>query len=755
MVDYQRRDFLKRTLTGIMTLPLYLLRDQLSFASENPKEKIIPIVNIPTTLPSTCLLCPAGCGIVAELEKGVIKRLRGNPEHPVNHGKLCAKGIAGLNLLTDPDRIIYPLKRYGKRGEGKWKRITWDEVYEILTERLIKTRNSSMNNHFVFESGQNELLTNRFMSAYGNSFYFEHSGWGDGNANTAHKLTWGSSLGVSNLINSRYIIIFGSNPFESHNAHLGLAQRIIDARINNHAKVVTFDCRLSNTAGRSDEWFPVNPGTDGVIALAMALVIMEKGLEDKGFLSDWINISRKELFKYLSHFTPEIAEKESGIKASDIRRIAIEFATQKPSTVICGRGLTGHINGVFNQRAVLILNAVAGNIDVEGGYCLPKIFRLPDLKPVPKPLVAKETYFKDKQHSTALEIIAKGNLTPSLYMTYMFNPVYTSPSGKKHINTLKNENLIPYFVAMDTHITETNVYADLILPAATYLESWGIEIRPSLDRTLYLSLRQPVAEPLGELKALKLSKPLDTMKPLGEATALNDVWIELAKRIKGGLERYFDFRDTEDFIQKLIPFIDGLKEAGGFEYLKKKGFFIHPKGKIPYQSYKKGGFSTPSGKFEIFTKDTYVIQKELKPNELILIIFEQNVLTSNNANCKWVAEIVHNNPAWINVETAKRLGVKSGDKIKIISDSGSLITNVFLTQGINPKVVAISGGCGHWQYGRIAQAKRFKSSDDDTNLLWWEKEGNGVNPNNLIPETIDPKAPGQAWNDTKVTIIKI
>jgi len=754
MVDYTRRDFLKLGLFGIASLPLYSLNHFVS-ATEIERQKVSPLGKIPEVIPSTCMVCPAGCGILGCLEDGILTKIQGNPKHPVNHGKICSKGIAGLSYLMDTDRILYPLRRMGKRGEGKWKRISWNEAYETLTFRLQALREKGRTEDFIFESGMEEPLTLRFMNAFGSPDILEHSGWGDENSRVGHNLTWGVPLGMSDVAHARYIINFGSNPYESHDAYIGLAQRIIDGRMDHQTKMVTFDCRLSNTAGKSEEWFPIKPGTDGLVALAMAQVIMERGLDDREFLRRWTNVSRENLFHYLMLFTPERVGKESGINASDIRRIAVEFVTNKPSTVISGRGLTGHKNGVFNQRCVLLFNAVAGNIDVEGGYCLPQAFSLHDLEPSPSVSQKKRSFSEIDNPFSLLRQIKEGARKPALYMTYMHNPVYSLPDGNSFSQILREEDTIPYFVAMDTHVTETSIFADLILPAATYLESWGIEVRPSLDRAPYVSLRQPMSQPLGEMMALRLSKPIETMKPKGEATALSDVWIELARRLKGGMERYFSFKDTEDYIMKVASRIEGLEKVGGFDYLKKEGLFIHPKGKLPYKEYEKKGFPTPSGKIEISIKEPLAPSQDLKEDELILTTFTWNVLTSRNASCKWVAEIVHENPAWINPVIAERLGVKKGDRIKITSSIGSIVTRVFVTQGINPRVIAISGGCGHWGSGRIAQGKRFKSDDKDTSLLWWEKKGNGVHPYPIIPVSLDPQGFGQGWNDTRVTVTRL
>jgi anaerobic selenocysteine-containing dehydrogenase len=148
--------------------------------------------------------------------------------------------------------------------------------------------------------------------------------------------------------------------------------------------------------------------------------------------------------------------------------------------------------------------------------------------------------------------------------------------------------------------------------------------------------------------------------------------------------------------------------------------------------------------------------KKLKDEELILTTFQWNVHTHfSTANCKWLAEIIHANPAWINSRVAEQRGIRDGDAIRVTSRLGSIVTRAYVTQGIHPRVIAISDNCGHWQFGRVAQAQRFRSPDPETMLIWWGKEGNGVHPNPIIPAASDPIGGGQAWMDTVVTITKI
>ena len=156
----------------------------------------------------------------------------------------------------------------------------------------------------------------------------------------AHELVWGEEGGVADVAHSQFILNFGSNPYESHENYIPFVQRLISARVQNHAKLVTFDVRLSNTAGRSDEWYPVRPGTDLAVILAICKTILERGLADRAFLTQWTNLSPDQILSYLAPYTPQMAEKESGVPAKEIIKIASDFATFKPSVAFCGSGLT-------------------------------------------------------------------------------------------------------------------------------------------------------------------------------------------------------------------------------------------------------------------------------------------------------------------------------------------------------------------------------------------------------------------------------
>jgi thiosulfate reductase / polysulfide reductase chain A len=738
-----RRDFLK---VGFSSAAVAGLAGSLAGCFSPPADvprRVVRTAGKAAMVASTCLLCPAGCGIRGEILDGRLEKITGNPKHPNNRGKLCSRGHAGINNLYDPDRLLYPLKRSGARGEGKWARITWEQALEEMAKRFTALRKGGRTEALWMEmggSGSPELMALEFLKAFGSPVVFsEEDGLGL-NARAGKVLTWGEESVVADAARSRYILNFGANPFESGDQYIYLAQRIVEGRMANGAKLVTFDARLSNTAGKSQEWFPIKPGTDGMVALAMAQHIIQQGLQDKEFLSRWTNYPFPKLAEHLATYTPEQAEKVSGVKAADIKRLATELAQAKPATLLAGRGMAGHGNGVQNERCVALLGAVVGAIDVPGGCCLPRKMDLGEPK-------GKSPYASSFQ---ALAALKEGQGRPDVYFCYLANPAYANPDSAEVAKLLKDEKKIPFLVVADTHLTETGALADLLLPMTTYLESWNLESRPAMGLVPFVSIRQPM------------------IPPMGKSMSLGDALAGLGKRIGEDLQKAFPYSQSEEFMDKAAARIAGLAKAGGLETLKKDGVWFDPAAKPEYRSYEKKGFPTPSGKFEIFSPrlqergfpalPSYIpikAHQEMKESDFILIVYQPNVLTQRLANSKWLAEILHASPLGINLRTAQDLGLKNGDRVKIASSAGSLTVPVRLTHGLHPKAVVLPQGLGHWALGKIAQAKKYKSDDFDTYELWWEQEGNGVNPNAVIPAQFDPAAGGTAWNDTVVTLTKV
>jgi thiosulfate reductase / polysulfide reductase chain A len=345
-----------------------------------------------------CLNCSTVCGIQGYVIDGKLVKVSGNPEDPNSGKSLCAKGQSGPTINTYPERLLYPMKRVGARGEGKWQRITWDEAYGMIAPRIRKAIDEGKPEEVAIQIGRSRIgeEMNRFLNAIGSPSLFNHRALCSSNKRAANYVSLGETDWESaDFERSKYILNFGANFYEAHQGAIHAAKRIIRGRYDNGAKLVTFDVRMSNTAGRSDEWYAPNVGSDGAIALAMGNAIFAAGLENKTWLDTWSNVNAADLKKWIARYTPEWAQGVSGMPAEDIRRIAIEFAKAAPAAAaFTNRGSGAHYNGFNNDRAVILLNAIVGSIGQVGGYCYtveptrvpPTVFP----QPQPRPLRQKQ-----------------------------------------------------------------------------------------------------------------------------------------------------------------------------------------------------------------------------------------------------------------------------------------------------------------------------------------------------------------------------
>lgn len=769
-------------------------------------------------IPTTCHVCNIQDGAIAYVENGRIVKLEGNPEHVSTRGRLCAKGNSGMWYTYNPDRILYPLRRVGARGEGKWKRITWDEALAEIAQKLDAAIKEDPNT-VMLKWGRDRTggAIVRFIKTLGSATMMNHTSVCESSKKIGMQPTWGPDIETPDFANTKYILNFGSNVMEAAYFHNPYVQRVAEGMADNKAKLVTFDVRLSNTAGRSDEWIPVFPGTDGAVALALGHVILRDDLQDSDFINTWTNVTVEELKDHYRQFTPEWASKLSGVPVETIERIAHEFATTKPATTYTYRGPAKHLYGAYNEKACMMLPIMTGNIEVRGGYCLPRGMGYQQPQPEP-PKPAKPSWMSDHpdyplaEHKVAHLVpfwIAEGKQKINVYFTYMDNPVYTNPGAQAVWGKMfRDEKLIPFYVSMSTVMGEETALADIILPDCMYLERWEPESMPN-SLWPWLGFRQPVIKPLGETRETRI--------------ILRDIIHKLDPDGSRGMKKYWNFKDGEDYMRQQFDNVPGLKEAGGVDFLKKHGVWpIYGKldpasGKIvdktgreiqpEYGLHKKelssadmtgavvekNGTIMKNGKaigvqrkgknYVGFPTHDRIINvrvdewaeygfnpmptfkqipwhKDMKDDEMILTTYKFNVhVQSRTASVKWLAEIAHSNPAWINSETGRKLGIKTGDLVRVESKVGYLVTKAYVFEGINPKVVAIPIGCGHWEYGRLASLKLKEKGgawgaqdDPDLKNVWWED--NGVHPNLIIPVVADPIGGSQGWFDTVVKVTK-
>ena len=826
-MQLSRRDFFKvgsaAGLAGAIGLPKSLSAQSFEmggrgFSAETGKEL--------KAIPSSCWQCVTRDGIIGYVEDGRLKKIEGNPALPRTNGKLCARGQAGVNQVYNPDRLLHPMVRVGKRGEGKWKRISWDQAFSLLSDggsiagrqvKGLKTlRDEGHPEKFMFHYGRmkgsdSKIVKSWFLAAYGTGTVGNHTSICESAKWTAHELTWGSHYDNWDLDNTKLMLNFGSNVLEAHTNHVPMAQRCVKA-LARGVKLYTFDVRLSNTAAKSTEWLPIRPGTDLAVVLAMANVLMQNRLYDQAFIETYTNVTVAELKQHLADYTPAWAEKISGVPAARIESIALEFGRTKPSVCLSYRGAVAHYNGVQTERAIMMLEAIAGNIDVPGGRCRAVgakwkyPFAAPKTKTKKLKIVDgfKGAYAYPTHHVShqVLPMIDKGPDRPDIYMTYCYNPAYVNGGVGDNIRVLKDERKVPFHVAVDVALSESTELADLILPDATYLERWACDdmVAPSQVPEFYI--RQPMHA------------------PLGEARNFPDVACDLARRMGFDL----GFGSAEEFVQAACEATPGVKEAGGFAYMKKRGAWYDKKAKPSYRSHAKAvdvsGAALDAATGVYYKKlegDTdyssldnkhaakqYVAQKcgdgkarkgfppdkhrwktgilELKSpalaakgfdaipawmpvpehekmgaDELILTTYKAAVQShSRTQNCKWLTELYHTNPAWIHPKTAEARGIADGDAIKLTSPVGTLTTKARLTEGVHPGAIAISNHCGHWAYGRFASlansAVYVAGADADVDRIWWTDKG--AHPNWIIPAAGDPIGGQHRYMDTVVKVEK-
>ncbi len=717
--------------------------------------------------PYLCASCPYFDGGFTFAEKGRIQKAEGNPDHIATRGKFCAKGLACFFAATDPDRITAPLKRVGRRGAGKWQEISWEEaIAEVAGKVAEALDNAGADSIYLNEGGFKDGATLRFMNTLGSRSILRSRVPSISNA--AKRAALKSMLGVDfmlpDLEHAAYVLNFGANILETAPP---LAQRLTDGVVGRRLKLVTFDVRMSNTAGRSDEWIPVFPGSDGIVALAMANVIMQQGLADTDFIDGWTNVSSEALAEHLKQFSLDRAQKASGVSAETIERIAVEFAKTKPATVFSFNGVTHHRDGIQAEKACALLAVITGNVDIEGGYCLPRRFEIADIQPAPD---GSQPGTGEMNFAFPFEV-KRGERKVQVLFNHMSNPVYSSPAASVWREVLKNESLIPYLVDFSPFMSETADLADIILPDVVDVERHDIASSPTALLP-WASMGMPEIEPVGQARDVRI-----TLKSIVSA---------LDPDGSRGMKKYWEFKDTADWVKQEVEATPELKE--GYRKLKSKGVYpvygkldptgrkIVKKGKpvpVEYRIYRKNGFQTPSGKIEV-SDDSSAKQglpplpswrenprlATLKPEEFVLSTFKVAYHTlSRTTNLKYLAELWHSNPLWINKEVAYKLGIEDGALVRVTSEVGYLVTRAWLTNGIHPQVVGISTSVGRTAYGRVAQAneelhgpfalEELEDPDIEHNL-WWQDSG--TNPNDIIPIAVDPASGVQAWNDIVVTV---
>ncbi len=806
MTKLSRRDFLKLVGAGGATIGLYKLglEQSVQEALAKVEEGRASSSQEERWTPSVCQLCPAGCGILVRVIGGRAVKIEGHPLNPNNQGRLCPRGQAGLQILYNPDRIKGPLRRIGERGSNEWQSISWDEALRLVADKLKELREKGQPHTLVFmhgaKPGPMQDLIARFCQAFGTPNVVEVSGSSDGSSLLVNYLMqgWRAAAGYD-WENTNYLLSLGAPLLEAWQPSVRMLRaysRLRRGRPGVRAKIVQVEPRFSVTAAKADEWIPINPGTEGALALSMARVIIEEGLYDREFIEnhtfgfeDWADEDGEQHIGFktlvLKSYSPGTASAATGIPVETIKRVAREFAATRPAVAV--GNASWQTNGLFTQMAIHALNALVGSIDVPGGVIkqnTPPFAPWPDTaedglaeKGLSMPRLdqagTKYPLANGVYQALPESILADDPYPPNAIFLYEANPLFCSPDPDRFYRAFQK---VPFIVSFSPFLDDSTSYADLILPDHVYLEKWVSDVLiPSLGYPV-LGLGQPVVQPLYDTKNT------------------GDVLIELARELGGSVAQSFPWPSFEELLRFRLR---GIFEAGRgsiradsfdqfWNEFVERGVWSAP----PYGFGEwKRVLTTPSGKFELYSqtlknnlealaereaaqKGTAVEEtmEELlqglgirsRGDELYMPHYEfpkwvgeeteypfhlnvyqlMALYDGRVANSPWLQGIsgLHIKEAWnnwveINPETARELGIADGDPVWVESPLGRIQVKARLYPGAMPEVVNMPLGQGHVTYGRWAS-------------------GRGANPKQIIGNEYDYLGGLAAWSSTRVRIYK-
>ncbi|HML21958.1 MAG TPA: molybdopterin-dependent oxidoreductase [Aggregatilinea sp.] len=677
-------------------------------------------------VPSMCEMCVWRCGLLAKVEGGRVVKLEGNPEHPHSRGRLCVRGQSGLMNTYDPDRVLTPLIRVGKRGEGKFRKASWKEALDLVASKMQEIKDTYGPEAMVFSSTHNlsQVQFENLLYAYGSPNYGTQRSLCFNAMIVANTMTYGMEeperIYDADL---QYVILTGRNLFEAiSTSETGDLSRAIQRGM----KVVYLDPRFTKTAAKATEWLPIKPGTDLAFHLALLNVIVTEDLYDHRFVERY-TIGFDELAAEVAPFTPEWAAPLTELSADTIRRIAREFAAAAPHALAHNGWRTSNfINSFQTERAIAILNALVGNWNVtmrasagESSGGLGK----PEQPPYPRVSALRLDGVPYKFPVVPLKIgvfqeLRDSILTGQPYEAHGWfisrqNPVMSLPDRSK---TLAAFEKMDFIVTVDIMLNDTAWFSDVVLPEASYLERYD----PLLPVGNRVYLRQPTIEPQGDAKSA-----LWIYKQLGERLGLGD---------------YFQYEDEEDYInQQLAPLgvtLDDMRETGYIDL---------PASEEAEPEY---AWDTPSGKIEIFSDTlakvgfpgvpTWDAPPEPGDGQFYLLTGKVAQATQfASQNNQLLFKYADEPRLWINDHVAADRGLKADDWVEVTSEVGQVHVRLLPTPGIRPDCVYMTPGYGHLSKG-LTTAYGVGASDSVLHVTY-----------------TDPASGSQALTQTFVTIRKV
>ncbi len=643
-----------------------------------PEEQL---TGIPTYYASTCRMCPAGCGIIVRVMNGRAVKIEGNPEHPLNRGKLCARGQAGLQLLYNPDRTRGPLAQ-ATRGSGALgaNPLPWDQAIDELARQLGAAGNKLAIWLAPSTSGHLVDLFGRIAKAAGAPAPVIYAPGSEAQPMliSASQRVFGQSampgyaFGAADVVLSFSSDIFGT---EQSPTRYGIEYGAFRTQPKGlRGRLIQFETRQTITGSKADDWYPILPGADGLVALAIARLMADQ----PGVPPDRAARART----MAGSFNVDDAVKAADVPLEALVSVARLFATAEHPVAIPGALLAQAPNGSDAVAAVQMLNVVAGTAGQPGGMLLDA--SLPSQAPAP----ATVSPFAEVQN--LINNLRGGGV--QLLMIHGFNPIYELPPSLGLVDALKNVGFVVSFATVED---ETAHQSNLVLPDRSYLESWGYSVVTPNFGLPMVSSQQPV------VSAVVVDPPVD-------ARATGDVLLAAAKKVPalaGGLTWNDEVAFIKDTITQLPAGAAGGSDADTLwsRFLQHGGWWP---ASAPASTVNASVSAAP-------TLSAPQYQGSESDYPFVLQAYETTLLGRNmGAALPWLqgspdpmTTIAWQSWVEINPETAQILGVTYGDVVRVTSPNGSIEAPVYVFPVIRPDAIGVPLGQGHAQFGRYAQGR--------------------------------------------------
>jgi anaerobic selenocysteine-containing dehydrogenase len=652
-----------------------------------------------TVLKSVCRGCHGGCGVLLHVRDGVLLKVEGDRESPLNYGRLCPIGTVTTDLVYHPDRLKYPLRRKGKRQSGEWERISWDDALDEISERLLAIRGQHGPEAIALGTGTGRhhiRWVSRFGHALGTPNWCE-----PGFAQCFHPRVNTSILTFGDFPVCDYtgdvppacVLYWGHNPVLS--GPDGETRFNVIEALDHNPRTIVVDPRRTALAEKAELWLQIRPGADDALALAMLNVIITEKLYDEPFVMQWTH-GFDALAEHVKEHTPEWAEPITWVPADKIRAAARLFAQTKPAMMEWGCAIEHTPNCIQTVRAVSMLPALTGNIDVPGGWVfgMHGLGRFPSLIENLKPevnakrlgagrfkLLGGEGADLPAAHiPTLLQAMRDGKPYPvKAFLVFGNNTLTTYANSSDVYDALMK---LDFMVCADLFMTPTAELADIVLPAAAWPELDQLVGLPTVAANVILAQQKAVQ--------------------IGECKSDEEMFVALARRMK-----------LPACTEPVKRVLDAQLAAGGlditFDELKQKGFIKLP---FKYRKYLDGGFKTPTGKIELYATrfeqlgyaplPYYEEPPESPINTPAIAANYPLVLTTGgrisfffNSEHRQIANLrkAQRDPvAEIHPETASRFGIVNGDWMWIETLRGRIRQKAKLTTGIDPRVIHVQHG---------------------------------------------------------------